>query len=519
MKRKLSFSVILLIILGFTWGCEKTTEPDITPPKVSILFPTDGATVRDSVIIKSTVADNDGISKVEFYVDGEFLASVKNEPFEVIWNTKQTTNGEHNLQCKAIDNSNNETLSNIVKVLVVNYLFKATFTNDWLPNWSGQAIIFLSDNDGNILAEKVWTGNDGFEMYLNDGIRTYPITINVTTMKRNPVIVELYITTYMNIPVGSSWTWKGGPSTNFSNSFSVDFRFQNVPEHEKYRMSSKWLSSSGSDIRLSDNYDFFESPTDFYIKLNTTNNGVKYYWVNDVVSGIRQVDLSNMKSASSHTINLPGTAGYWLSLNGIVNPGHRYKESYYLDHNQSYSDNSITVYYPESFFTDFKTKIYYYDDPTGKGYWSQTTYGKIPNQFTKIDADFDYVNTSRDNYEISASGDYTQTASQWISRDYNYYWYIYGGKGVTKYKLPIFPSSAFQLFYFLDRSSFNLWEAGLQYYPELSSYDDVLSKLFNSPEYFYDVVNEVRKYTRYSTKGMENKIFTEEFHQEQHYNY
>jgi hypothetical protein len=404
-----------------------------------------------------------------------------------------------------------------------NYLFKATFINDWLPAESGQAIIFLSDEDGNVLAEKTWSGNDSFEMYLDDGLNksvTNNITqISVTTVTQNG------ITTNLNIPVGSSWTWKGYPSADYDNPYTVELDFQNVPEYEDYYViSSKWNSivSRSSELVSPFNYSFYESPTDIYVKLNTINNGVRYLWLNGVVGGSRQDDLTNMNPALSQTINLQGnTNGYRKSLYGIANSGNRYEGRYRLDYGRDYNPaSSVTVYYPQSSFTDYRTSITYYEE-LYKSEWYQSTYGEIPNAFTKINASFDFLNTSLDNFEISASGDFTQYVSIWESDGYTNLWSIYGGKEVTKYKLPVLPNSVSQLFN-VDRSSFKLWLADLLYYPGLSSYEDVLNILFNSPNYFYDVVNELRRYTKYSPDGLlklgGNKSLAVKLHKEPYLN-
>ena len=104
-----------ILVLSF-WSCEE--EPDTTPPDISIASPVDGAIVSDTITIKTVVADNDGINNVEFYLDGDLLATVSEEPFQTEWNTSESSNGEHTLQCKAVDNSDNETLSESIQVTV-----------------------------------------------------------------------------------------------------------------------------------------------------------------------------------------------------------------------------------------------------------------------------------------------------------------------------------------------------------------------------------------------------------------
>ncbi len=507
MKQKILSLTFVLAILFFTQACEKTTEPDTTPPQVSISSPVNNATVRDTILIIATVADNDGISKVDFFVDGTTIGNVTKSPYQMKWDTKQSSNGIHNLQCKAVDNSGNEKLSEIVKVTVANYLFKATFKDNWLPADAGEAVIFISDMDGNLLAERTWTGNDSFELFADNGIKDDITEISVTTVVKNRW-GDVDITTNMNVPVGSSWTWKGKTSqVDYDNPYTVEFNFQNMPEHQGWVLSSKWRGyGSTGTLPSSMNFDIYETPMNFYLKLNTVD-GVKYAWFNDVTPGTREEDLSNMQNASKHTIDLQGTSnGCRKILMGILNPGRRYEGRYFLDYGSDRQNtyNSVDVYFPESSFSDYVTNIYFYDDASSD-FWYQSTYGAIPDNFRKISADFNFINTTPDNFEISTSGDeFLEIKTSWFDENYNY-WGVYCDKSTVKYKLPNLPNSAIQLFN-LDRESFGPRYAYLIDHSELNSFQEILNILFNSDNYFYDVVNDFRARLKYNGNKNTNDV-------------
>ena len=208
-----------------------------------------------------------------------------------------------------------------------------------------------------------------------------------------------------------------------------------------------------------------------------------------------------MNSAISKTINLPSNNGFRKYLYGISNPGHRYEGRYRLDYGRDYNPvSSFEVFYPQQSFTDYRTSMYVIDELYQKE-WYQSVYGEIPTNFTKIDVDFNYLSTSYDNFEITTSGDYIKIISAWRSDSYSGYWSISGGKEDKKYALPVFPNSAKQLFN-LNRTSFNLCLTDIVDYPELLSNSEVLNIGFNSPDYFYDVVNEFRRYTKYAPDGL-----------------
>lgn len=328
-----------------------------------------------------------------------------------------------------------------------------------------------------------------FEMFINDGISkktSGDITkICVTTVVGNNQSSD--IITNLNIPVGSSWTWHGYPGPDFNTQHSVKLDFQNVPEHAGYTISTKWTyrSSNSGKLILPLNYFFFESPQDFYLRLNTVNNGVKYLWLYDVAPGTRQDNLQNMQTASSRTVNLPGSsAGFAKYLYGFSVPGHRYEGDYRLDYgnDNGNSVSSINLYFPESSFSDFRTSIYFYDENNSDYFWYQSEYGDVSSSFTKINADFEFVSTSYDNFEISAVGEFIQNRSSWYNNNYGY-WYLYCDESLTKSKLPQLPNSVIQMFN-LNRESFQLRYADLLDHSGLSSHAEIIDILFNTVLHF-----------------------------------
>ncbi|NOZ74163.1 MAG: hypothetical protein GXO90_02135 [FCB group bacterium] len=479
-------------------------EVDTTPPGISIASPADGMVVKDTVVIKTLASDNDGVSSVEFYVDGELLAIVENEPFQAEWDTKQTTNGSHSLQCKAIDNSGNETLSEAIQVTVANALLTTNFTNDWLCPECGEGIIFISDTAGNVIAEAAWSGNASFDIEAPSNITSFPDKISVTTVTSDGR-GNVTITTNLNIPVGFSWTWKGLPFPDWENPVgTAELNFQNIPDHSGYIVSSLWNSRGSNSGTLYSTYSFdiYESPVDIYVKLNTSNAGPQFLWITDVADGSYQVDLANLSSTSTKTIDFSSPVlRFYKYLYGYPVPGSHYTGRYRLDR-ESGRDTTVTavnVHYPPSTFTDFRTSLYLYDADESYDFWYQTTYGDIPNTFTKIAADFDYIEVSVDNFHVQPTGTFDQIRSRWKFDDgtNGASWYVYGASDLVQYALPPLPNSVVLKYPFLDRESFELQYADIIDFSGLSSYEEILEVVFNSPDYFYDVVNELRTRVKY----------------------
>lgn len=90
-------------------------------PTIYIATPTDGSTVKDSVLITTTTTNNSAIVKVEFYINDKFVSVCANMPWQYYWNlSDQTQNGTYKIQVKAITKTNTTVISQIVYVFSQN---------------------------------------------------------------------------------------------------------------------------------------------------------------------------------------------------------------------------------------------------------------------------------------------------------------------------------------------------------------------------------------------------------------
>jgi pimeloyl-ACP methyl ester carboxylesterase len=148
-------SAVLLTAISIT-GCDTPTDPDTTEPQVSIISPVDGSTVGDTVTVTASVADNQGISSVDFYLDGEILGTVQEEPYETSWDTREAGNGTHTLSCRATDTASNQSISEIISVTVANEPTvteeEITFTNQLGVELAGTLFHVEGSQVGAVLA-------------------------------------------------------------------------------------------------------------------------------------------------------------------------------------------------------------------------------------------------------------------------------------------------------------------------------------------------------------------------------
>jgi thermitase len=90
---------------------------DTTPPTVAITSPLSGA-ITGVATLTATAADNVGITKVQYYLDGALVGTATASPYSVKLNTKKVSSGAHSLLAKAYDAAGNVGTSGVVQVAV-----------------------------------------------------------------------------------------------------------------------------------------------------------------------------------------------------------------------------------------------------------------------------------------------------------------------------------------------------------------------------------------------------------------
>ena len=97
------------VVVTVTGGVEDTTAPT-----VNLTNPVNGATVGGTVTLTATAADDFGVTRVEFFVDGVSLGtgtpSMTAGPWQLQWNTGSVSDGLHALSVRASDAKGNSTL-------------------------------------------------------------------------------------------------------------------------------------------------------------------------------------------------------------------------------------------------------------------------------------------------------------------------------------------------------------------------------------------------------------------------
>ncbi len=97
--------------------------PTDNPPAVTLSDPAEGATVSgSSVLVAATASDDNGVTQVEFFVDGASIGIDTTAPYSVSWDSTTVADGNHVVAATATDtggqtssDSNSVTVDNIAE--------------------------------------------------------------------------------------------------------------------------------------------------------------------------------------------------------------------------------------------------------------------------------------------------------------------------------------------------------------------------------------------------------------------
>jgi Leucine-rich repeat (LRR) protein len=115
------FYPISIISVLIYWSCEDKVEEDTTPPTVSITYPLNNSTVSEMVTINCISSDNEGVEKLDLWVNGIPTGITDNsEPYSFEWNTTILNNESFNISVRSFDRSDNTTESDPIALTVDN---------------------------------------------------------------------------------------------------------------------------------------------------------------------------------------------------------------------------------------------------------------------------------------------------------------------------------------------------------------------------------------------------------------
>jgi len=166
---------------------------DTQGPALNLTNPADGSYILNPITLSATASDTGGVSKVEFFLNDQLVASDSSAPYSYYWDTKQSPDGSYAIKVVATDSvgHTSTTTNNITKAAPppdvlgptlssLSLSGSAVIAGSTLTN-SGSLIAVVNDPSGvsrvEFLIDGVVIGSDTNG---TDGYSTYIDILNVT---------------------------------------------------------------------------------------------------------------------------------------------------------------------------------------------------------------------------------------------------------------------------------------------------------------------------------------------------
>ncbi len=108
-------------LMAVVYSCGNPADSkDTTSPVVSITNPVNNSVVPNTVDVRAEASDNEGVARVEFYIDGQLYFTDEVAPWSCYWTIEGGESGAHTLYAKAFDAAGNSDRSDDVTVTCEN---------------------------------------------------------------------------------------------------------------------------------------------------------------------------------------------------------------------------------------------------------------------------------------------------------------------------------------------------------------------------------------------------------------
>jgi hypothetical protein len=362
-----------------------------------------------------------------------------------------------------------------------NPLLTVNFTDKFIPDQLS-AIVFISDANGNLLADTTCRSNGQYLIYPeNDRKVTSTIMVTVVNYEVVMHILEVHLNTYTKVTPYSEWTLKGTKPDSVGHSV---VNLTNLPAITGPILYSNagfhnLTFRSSNCIQL-----MYKTPDELYVRIRTA--GVdKYKWQEGIVPGnTYTVDMSDAIAADHHTITFPfNVKDYEVVVSGYTGANFDSPLTHRTDEilSDGIAVNSIRVAFPPALFSGYISDLMLHETYQSDVQWFSHSLGNIPDQFRKIDATVTSVAVNGQQVVKVAAGTYKVWGANWqfySSGEQSFDWNIYGPDTTSVLKLPVIAPAVSAFFTSICMDSLQYQYIQLDDYPNLSDYNEVLQKLF-----------------------------------------
>ena len=409
----------------------KDEMKDEEMPTVSITAPQADTKVWLETTLATEVMDNQGVSKVEFYLDGDLIGEATEAPYELTLDTKQYKDGKHVLRTVAYDGANNqseaereiEILNTLLTVEVENnHLDVAEDAYDTERKW-----VIVADMEGNILQTEEAKNGTQYTFERPKEFSDSLISATIIDITNNQAVS---VKTYHGISP-DTWTFESeadldqpsptmvGQATGSYVTPRNYYHYLRTPRSQGYSYSTgrEYKGSDSSKINFQTIMyqnsvqayvvvsPFFKNEAPKYATRSFSQDGEHYdFTASDFkpMTKIKTIPLTSVEYASATT------RGYYNST-----------KDYEFDVARSWDVDgmNISMYQPEEMFNNLEYSLF-----VRKESFSYNRYDKnhLPaNYDIPQSVNFTISSTDRGNFKASVDRPCDYSYTNWFSIDYD----------------------------------------------------------------------------------------------------
>lgn len=483
MNRWKSFGLILSALVLFQCGDDDSASEDpkdTEKPVVTITTPTPGATVFGTVKIGATAKDNDGVVKMQVFVDNATAAISESATgsIEFDFDTTPFNDGAHTLKIVAVDaagNSGEAGFTVTIANTLLTFSVPANHISDDKAYW-----IFLSDEKGALIDVEKLENNATYAYKATKDFVAKSMTMSILQYQQNSPYEDFaYIYSYPNIPYGDyGYTGaytpapasKGQSYITISDAPSSDFLTQHKLSYPIGVAFSTATFIGGEGLRMTFNNGFDKSAV---MMSRIANNTLTYLYKEITPGSDNTYTTGDFIDGDSKAITVPAANNYTLTVSGSNTFG---DFNYLTTRTVTATGSAITAPYPANVFTTYSTWVRMNNADVSYGYYLHGN--SIPSAATALNASLSFtVDGATIASEASGTHDvaiFTATYSKPQVLYINWGVYVAGGK--QNFVVPALPQVLIDNYDLKNYADLTTPYGYLYDYTEVNGYTDYLAK-------------------------------------------
>lgn len=189
-KRTIDMRIWILFaaLIMLLFACTIPEEPDVDPPIIALLYPTDGQRLTGVVPVSIVAGDNREVKKVEFYVDGILVKEWTERPYTFSWDVSSLADDEvHQLSAAAYDKAENIGVTPTIGVVLTT---GSSVSTDNTP----PVIQLVYPSDGSQVTDSVRVVFSVQDNVGIDRVELYRNGVQIATANNSPYTFEVNLT-------------------------------------------------------------------------------------------------------------------------------------------------------------------------------------------------------------------------------------------------------------------------------------------------------------------------------------